>query len=66
VKRFFIQGCRWHEWKIVTSYLPELIQAVCKRRLQDVYEEPTQDKAKDKPLRIRKELGLINRLAINC
>lgn len=60
-----VQRCQWHKRENVVSYLPKTMQASMKRKLQEAYQEPTYEKAKEKLLKIRKELQLINRSAVN-
>lgn len=60
-----IQRCQWHKRENVVGYLPKSMQAQMRRRLQEAYQEPTYEKAKDKLLKIRKELGLINQSAVS-
>jgi putative transposase len=59
------QRCQWHKRENVVSYLPKAMQASMRRKLQEAYEEPTYERAKEKLLKIRKELQLINRSAVN-
>jgi len=63
--RALVQRCQWHKRENVVSYLPKGIQASWRRKLQEAYEEPTYERAKEKLLKIRKELQLINRSAVN-
>ena len=49
----------------VIGYLPKGLQGSMRRRLQEAYEEPTYEKAKERLLKIRKELEQINRSAVN-
>lgn len=60
-----IQRCQWHKRENIVSYLPKKHQADFRRRLQAAYEMPTYKAAKQKLLRIRKELMLINESAAN-
>ena len=60
-----VQRCQWHKRENVLSYLPKGMQGVMRRRLQEAYEEPTYEKAKEKFLKIRRELQQINRSAVN-
>jgi transposase-like protein len=60
-----IQRCQWHKRENVVSYLPKSMQSAMRKKLQGAYEEPTYEKAKDKLLKIRKELQLINQSAVN-
>jgi putative transposase len=63
--RALVQRCQWHKRENVVGYLPKSMQAQMRRRLQEAYQEPTYEKAKDKLLKIRKELGLINQSAVS-
>jgi transposase-like protein len=47
------------------GYLPKTIQASVRRKLQEAYQEPTYEKAKEKLAKIRKELQLINQSAVS-
>ena len=60
-----VQRCQWHKRENVLSYLPKGMQGAMRRRLQEAYEEPTYEKAKEKLLRIRKDLQEMNRSAMN-
>ena len=60
-----VQRCQWHKRENVIGYLPKGMQGSMRRRLQEAYEEPTYEKAKEKLLKIRKELQQINRSAVN-
>jgi transposase-like protein len=63
--KVLIQRCQWHKRENVVSYLPKSMQASMRRKLQEAYQEPTYEKAKEKLLKIRKELHLINQSAVN-
>ena len=63
--KVLVQRCQWHKRENVISYLPKGMQGLMRRRLQEAYEEPTYEKAKEKLLKIRKELQEINRSAVN-
>jgi putative transposase len=63
--KVLVQRCQWHKRENVIGYLPKGMQASMRRRLQEAYEEPTYEKAKEKLLKIRKELQEINRSAVN-
>jgi transposase-like protein len=63
--KVLVQRCQWHKRENVIGYLPKGMQASMRRRLQEAYEEPTYEKAKEKLLKIRKELQQINRSAVN-
>ena len=63
--KVLVQRCQWHKRENVLSYLPKGLQGSMRRKLQEAYEEPTYEKAKEKLLKIRKELQQINRSAVN-
>jgi len=63
--KVLVQRCQWHKRENVIGYLPKGIQGSMRRRLQEAYEEPTYEKAKERLLKIRKELQEINRSAVN-
>jgi transposase-like protein len=63
--KVLVQRCQWHKRENVIGYLPKGMQGSTRRRLQEAYEEPTYEKAKEKLLKIRKELQEINRSAVN-
>jgi transposase-like protein len=63
--RALIQRCQWHERENVVSYLPKSMQAGMRRKLQVAYQEPAYERAKEKLLKIRKELQLINQSAVS-
>ena len=60
-----VQRCQWHKRENVVSYLPKTMQSSMRRKLQEAYEEPIYERAKAKLLKIRKELQLVNRSAVN-
>ncbi|MGB9627547.1 MAG: IS256 family transposase [Thermodesulfobacteriota bacterium] len=60
-----IQRCQWHKRENVVSYLPKSMQAQMRRRLQEAYQEPTYERAKEKLSKIRKELQLLNQSAVS-
>jgi transposase-like protein len=60
-----VQRCQWHKRENVLSYLPKGMQGAMRRRLQEAYEEPSYEKAKEKLLKIRRELEQINRSAVS-
>ncbi len=60
-----VQRCQWHKRENVIGYLPKGMQGSMRRKLQEAYEEPTYEKAKEKLLKIRRELEQINRSAVN-
>jgi len=63
--RALVQRCQWHKRENVVGYLPKAMQASMRRKLQEAYQELTYEKAKEKLLRIRKELQLINQSAVS-
>lgn len=60
-----VQRCQWHKRENVIGYLPKGMQGSMRRKLQEAYEEPSYEKAKEKLLRIRRELQQINRSAVS-
>ena len=60
-----IQRCQWHKRENVLSYLPKSMQSGMRKKLQAAYQEPTYEKAKERLLKIRKDLQLINQSAVN-
>ena len=64
-KKALIQRCQWHKRENVVSYLPKSMQASMRRKLQEAYQEPTYEKAKERLSKIRKELYLINQSAVS-
>jgi transposase-like protein len=63
--RALIQRCQWHKRENVVGYLPKSMQAGMRRKLQEAYQEPTYERAREKLSKIRKELQLINQSAVN-
>jgi transposase-like protein len=63
--KVLVQRCQWHKRENVIGYLPKGMQGSMRRRLQEAYEEPTYEGAKEKLLKIRRELQQINRSAVN-
>jgi putative transposase len=63
--KVLVQRCQWHKRENVVSYLPKSMQASMRRKLQEAYQEPTYEKAKEKLAKVRKELGLINQSAVS-
>ena len=63
--KVLVQRCQWHKRENVIGYLPKGMQGSMRRRLQEAYEEPTYERAKEKLLKIRRELQQINRSAVN-
>jgi putative transposase len=64
-KKALIQRCQWHKRENVLSHLPKSMQNAMRKKLQAAYQEPTYERAKEKLLKIRKELQLINQSAVN-
>jgi len=64
-RKALIQRCQWHKRENVVSYLPKSMQDSMRRKLQVAYQEPTYERAKEKLLKIRKELQLVNQSAVN-
>lgn len=64
-RKALIQRCQWHKRENVLSYLPKSMQDSMRRKLQVAYQEPTYERAKEKLLKIRKGLQLINQSAMN-
>lgn len=60
-----IQRCQWHKRENVVSYLKEKDQVTYRRKLQNAYSEDDYNKAKEKLMDIKFELGQINRHAAN-
>ena len=60
-----IQRCQWHKRENVVSYLSASQKVDWRRKLQQAYEQPTYDKAKQELLRLRRELKQINQSAAN-
>ena len=63
--RALIQRCQWHKRENVVGYLPRSMQAGMRRKLQEAYQEPIYERAKEKLSKIRKELQLINQSAVS-
>jgi putative transposase len=63
--KVLVQRCQWHKRENVIGYLPKGMQGAMRRKLQEAYEELTYEKAKEKLLKIRRELQQINRSAVN-
>jgi transposase-like protein len=63
--KVLVQRCQWHKRENVIGYLPKGMQGSIWGRLQEAYEEPTYERAKEKLLKIRRELQQINRSAVN-
>ncbi len=63
--KVLVQRCQWHKRENVIGYLPKGMQGSMRRKLQEAYEEPTYEKAKERLLKIRRELQQINRSAVN-
>jgi putative transposase len=63
--KVLVQRCQWHKRENVIGYLPKGMQGSMRRKLQEAYGEPTYEKAKEKLLKIRRELQQINRSAVS-
>ena len=63
-KRAVIQRCQWHKRENVVSYLAKSEQKYWRNRLQQAYQRPTYQEAKQALLKIRKELSEINESAV--
>ena len=63
--KVLVQRCQWHKRENVIGYLPKGMQGAMRRKLQEAYEEPTYEKAKEKLLKIRRELQQVNRSAVS-
>jgi putative transposase len=63
--RALIQRCQWHKRENVVGYLSKSMQAGMRRKLQEAYQEPIYERAKEKLSKIRKELQLMNQSAVN-
>lgn len=59
----FVQRCQWHKRENVTSYLTKADAKKYRRKLQEAYQRATYAEAKEKLLKIHKELLQLNRNA---
>lgn len=59
-----VQRCQWHKRENVVAYLPKSQQARMRQKLQQAYEQPTYEQAKQELLRIRTELKQMNQSAV--
>ncbi len=59
-----VQRCRWHKRENVVAYLPPTQQGAWRRKLQAAYAQPTYEGAKAALARVRKDLQLVNRSAV--
>jgi transposase-like protein len=64
-KKALIQRCQWHKRENVVGYLPKSMQTSMRRKLQEAYQEPIYERAKEKLSKIRKELQLLNQSAVS-
>lgn len=64
-EKALVQRCQWHKRENVVSYLAKEKQEYFRKKLQDAYNEESYEKAKAGLLKIKKELGLINKSAVN-
>jgi putative transposase len=62
--RVLIQRCRWHKRENGVGYLSKSMKAWMRRKLQEAYQELPYEKAKEKLLKICKELQFINQSAV--
>lgn len=60
-----VQRCQWHKRENVTSYLNEKDKPKYRRRLQQAYELPTYDEAREALFGVHRELLRVNRSAAN-
>lgn len=58
-----VQRCQWHKRENVLSHLPKGKQAYFRKLLQEAYRERTYEKAKERLMKIQKELSWINQSA---
>jgi transposase-like protein len=63
--KVLIQRSQWHKRDNVVGYLPKSVQTSMRQKLQEVYQESTYEKAKEKLAKIRKQLELINQSAVS-
>jgi transposase-like protein len=61
--KVLIQQCQWHKRENVVSYLPKSMRASMRRKLQEAYQESTNERVKGKLSKICKELQLISQSA---
>jgi len=59
-----VQRCHWHKRENVVSYLPAGRQAEFRRKLQNGYQQPTDEKARAALKKVRAELVQINQSAV--
>jgi transposase-like protein len=64
-KKALIQRCQWHKRENVVGYLPKSMQTSMRQKLQEAYQEPIYERAKEKLSKIRKELQLLNQSAVS-
>lgn len=58
-----VQRCQWHKRENVVAYLSKSQQALMRQKLQQAYEQPTYEQAKQSLGDIRRELAQINQSA---
>ena len=59
-----VQRCQWHKRENVVAYLCKSEQKRMRKKMQQAYEQPTYDKAKQALSNIRAELKLLNESAV--
>ncbi len=59
-----VQRCQWHKRENVVAYLSKSEQKRMRKKLQQAYEQPTYNKAKQALSNIRAELKLLNESAV--
>ncbi len=59
-----VQRCQWHKRENVVAYLSKSEQKRMRKKLQQAYEQPTYDRAKQALRNIRAELKLMNESAV--
>lgn len=63
-ERVAVQRCQWHKRENVVAYLPKAQQETMRQKLQQAYEQPTHEQAKNELLKIRRELQHLNQSAV--
>ena len=63
-EKALIQRCQWHKRENVLAYLDKQNQEIFRRRLQAAYDQPTEEKAKEKLGQIKRDLQNINISAV--
>ncbi len=62
--RALVQRCQWHKRENIVSYLPKRDQAYWRKCLQQAYERPSYNEARQELLKIRSKLAIINESAV--